>query len=46
MLTGHELDSTAVKPEPESRSNWPVEIDGRGVWPKEKDASFGQWSQP
>jgi hypothetical protein len=46
MLTGHELDSTPVKLELESRSNWPVEIDGRGVWPKEKEASlFGHWSQ-
>jgi hypothetical protein len=46
-IPGHELDSTPVKFELESRSNQPVEIDGRGVWPKEKDASlFGQWSQP
>ena len=47
MFAGHELDGLPLKLELESRSNWPVEIDGRGVWPEEKDASlFGHWSQP
>jgi hypothetical protein len=44
MFAGHELDGLPLKLELES---WPVEIDGRGVWLKEKDASlFGHWSQP
>ena len=47
IFAGHELDGLPPKLELESRSNWPVVIDGRGVRPKEKDASlFGHWSQP
>jgi hypothetical protein len=31
MFAGHELDGSPLKLELESRSNWPVEIDGRAV---------------
>ena len=31
MVRGHELDSTPLKLELESRSNYPVEIDGRAI---------------